>query len=309
MTWSLSTSTEANVVEHNDSLNSWAIGIYEGFSPLSLQPAPGIQNPVLSRLDVADVAAAFVADPFMLQVDGSWHMFFEVLDRREKKGKIGLATGYSGTAWSYQGVVLGEPFHVSYPYVFESDGEVYMVPESRTGSIRLYRADRFPFKWSLAAELLEGPGADPSVFRFDGLWWMFVCEYPGRNDILRLFFARELTGSWNEHPKSPMVRGDNRRARPAGRVITDHDRVIRFAQDCYPRYGTQVRAFEVTELSARQFRERELDKSPVLGPSGGGWNSEGMHHIDLKMISPDRWRACVDGRSWVGPIDELPGLD
>jgi hypothetical protein len=90
-------------------------------------------------------------------------------------------------------------------------------------------------------------------------------------------------------------------------VITQPGGVIRFAQDCHPRYGARVRAFEVTELSRTRFAEVEVGE--VAGPSAAGWNKEGMHHIDPHMISPDQWIACVDGRSWIGPIDELPGLD
>lgn len=308
MTGHLLTSTGA-ATENEPLPSSWAIGIYEGESPFRLRSAPGIQNPVLTRSDVGDIPASFVADPFMLELDGTWHMFFEVLDRGEKKGKIGLATSRSGTEWTYRGVVLEQPFHLSYPYVFRHRGDIYMLPDSTAGKIQLYRATGFPFRWSPGAVLIDGPGADPSVFRFDGLWWMFLCEYPGSNDTLRLFFAAELDGPWTEHPKSPVVRGDRTGARPAGRVIIDQDRVIRFAQDCVPRYGTRVRAFEVTELTRKTFSETASPGGPVLGPSGEGWNSQGMHHIDLHVLSSGRWRACADGRSWTGPIDELPGLE
>src|SRR5262249_34417850 len=60
----------------------WAIGLYTGESPLQLRPAPGTRNPVLTRSDVTDVPAVFVADPFLLRTSGVWHMFFEVLNWR-----------------------------------------------------------------------------------------------------------------------------------------------------------------------------------------------------------------------------------
>ena len=38
-------------------------------------------------------------------------------------------------------IVLAEPFHLSYPYVFEWQGSHYMIPESGAAkSVRLYRA-------------------------------------------------------------------------------------------------------------------------------------------------------------------------
>jgi len=55
---------------------TWSIAMYAGPSPLRLTAAPGAANPVISAADVTDVFARFVADPFMVKVDGLWHMFF-----------------------------------------------------------------------------------------------------------------------------------------------------------------------------------------------------------------------------------------
>jgi hypothetical protein len=61
--------------------------------------------------------------------------------------------------WSYREIVLREKFHLSYPYVFEEDGEAYMVPEcGGSGGIQLYRADRFPDRWVNVSTLVKGEG-------------------------------------------------------------------------------------------------------------------------------------------------------
>src|SRR5437016_1587707 len=106
----------------------WSIGIYSGESPFHLDATQGLSNPVLTRESVNDVSARFVADPFMILVDDIWHMFFEVLNQQTNKGEIGLATSDTGHVWVYQQIVLTEQFHLSYPYVFEWDGEYYMTP-------------------------------------------------------------------------------------------------------------------------------------------------------------------------------------
>jgi hypothetical protein len=49
-----------------DVLTEWAIGLYCGATPLSLQPAHAASNPVITAADVTDVPALFVADPFMM---------------------------------------------------------------------------------------------------------------------------------------------------------------------------------------------------------------------------------------------------
>jgi hypothetical protein len=108
----------------------WSIGVYRGGSPLRLGPPAGARNPVLTRDDVSDVPAAFVADPFLIRVDGKWHMFFEVMNWLTRLGEIGHAVSDDGVTWAYQQIVLSEPFHLSYPYVFEWKGDYFMIPES-----------------------------------------------------------------------------------------------------------------------------------------------------------------------------------
>jgi hypothetical protein len=276
----------------------WSIGIYTGASPLELRPAVVVVNPILTREDVHDVPARFVADPFMVRRDGVWYMFFEVLNQTTDRGEIGLATGSDGFSWTYQQIVIAEPFHLSYPYVFEWRGEYYMVPETLGAqAVRLYRAETFPTRWSCVASLVAGSCADPSIFRRDDKWWMFACTTPYQHDTLRLYFAAELLGPWREHPANPIVSGNRRNARPAGRVLISDGKLIRFSQDCVPAYGTQVRAFEILELTTTTYVEEELRCSPVLGASGAGWNAAGMHHVDAHLCEDDSWIACVDGRA------------
>jgi len=87
-----------------------------------------------------------------------------------------------GLRWDYQRSVLAEPFHLSYPHVFEWNSDFYMIPESyQAGAVRLYRAEEFPFRWGFVANLLEGPVfLDSSVFRHDGRWWMLTETSPAR---------------------------------------------------------------------------------------------------------------------------------
>jgi hypothetical protein len=271
----------------------WSIGIYTGDSPYHLSPAAEIRNPVLTNASVSDVSATFVADPFML----GGYMFFEILNK-DSRGKIGLATSDNGFDWTYQQIVLSEDFHLSYPYVFEWENAYYMIPETLGANAAcLYQADDFPTRWSLKARLIDGPCADPSIVRFRDLWWLFVCSTPYGHDTLRLYFAEELTGPWREHPRSPLIDRDPGRARPAGRILTLDDRLVRFAQDCVPLYGSRVRAFDILELNTTHYVEVENLASPVLQPNGAGWSALGMHHVDAHQQPNGSWLACVDGFS------------
>jgi hypothetical protein len=279
----------------------WSIGIYTGDSPLTLAPPADIVNPVLTREDVTDVPAGFIADPFMLRVKDRWYMFFEVKNRHSRRGEIGLATSDDGSRWQYERIVLAEPFHLSYPYVFEWMTDYYMIPESsQAGSVRLYKAVDFPFHWSLVRTLLEGKEyVDSSIFYWQGNWWLFtgLGEAPNHADTLCLFHAEDLIGLWEEHPKSPIIVGDAHIARPSGRVIVSDGTILRYTQDCDPVYGLQVNAFAISELTATSYAERRTDRGPILTGSGRGWNKTGMHHLDAHDLGERRWIACVDGWS------------
>ena len=274
----------------------WSIGIYEGSSALDLRASSQIENPVLTAADVTDVRANIVADPFVIGDGEQYHMFFEVWNKATGQGDIGLAGSPDGLRWDYQQIVIDEPFHLSYPYVFRWENDYYMIPESgQDRSVRLYKATSFPHQWQLQATLLWGYDyADPSIFRHDDRWWLFVSFT--RSDILRLYHADHLEGPWTEHPESPIIRGDPRIARPGGRVLQVEDRLYRLTQDDYQSYGSQLRAFEITELTPATYAEVPASEAPILTGSGAGWNATGMHHADHHFIE-GRWLVYVDGRT------------
>lgn len=274
----------------------WSIGIAFAAAPWAAwSPVP--TSPVLTAGDVTDVPATSVADPFVLRKDGRWFMFFEVVNWRTWKGEIGLATSADGLDWRYERIVLAEDFHLSYPCVFEADDGVYMIPESsQAESVRLYKARRFPDEWEHVADLLHGrPFADPSILYHAGRWWMFAETSGGSDDTLRLYHADALAGPWHEHPRSPVIAGDPAHARPAGRVMAIEGRLFRYAQNCRPAYGTDVRVHEITRLSLHDYVEQRLAGAPVLGPAASGWNAGGMHHVEPVRLADGRWLAAVDG--------------
>lgn len=272
----------------------WSIGIYEGSSALELAESPEVTNPILTGHDVSDIDAAFVADPFVIVADSKYHMFFEVWNNATGQGDIALASSPDGFRWDYQQVVINEPFHLSYPHVFRWEDDYYMIPESEQDrSVRLYRAVQFPQRWELQATLLWGYHfVDPSIFRHDGRWWLFVSF--AESDVLRLYHADRLQGPWTEHPKSPLIRLDPNIARCGGRILQTDDRLYRFTQDDYPTYGNQLRAFEITELTPTTYAEIPVSEGPILQGTGLGWNALGMHHVDHHFID-GRWIVYVDG--------------
>ena len=277
----------------------WAIGIYRGSSPFNLRPIDPDSNPVLTAKDVSDVPASFVADPFMIEVDGRWFMFFEVMNTSNEKGEIGLAVSTDLVRWEYRGIVFRQPHHLSYPFVFQSGSKFYMIPEmSNAAEITIFQADSFPYEWNPVSTVVRGDRyVDATILYENGRWWVFATIAP-KSDVLRIFHSPRLEGPWIEHPTSTSLDGIGR---PAGRIVSSGGNLIRFVQDSSRVYGEMVYAHVIDELTVDGFLESRLDSSPFLGPTGSGWNGLRMHHVDAHQLGPLDWVACLDG-SGLGPI-------
>jgi len=217
----------------------------------------------------------FYADPFLFEKDGKTFLFFE--DFRFSEGRAVISCcemGDDGTPGSPV-EVLRCPFHLSYPFVFEHEGEIYMIPETRGNRrVELYRAASFPTTWTAEAVLLNDIHAvDATIQKVHGKFWMFAGVSNGNysnSDELCLFFADALQGPWTPHRGNPVL-SDVRRARPAGVLFYDEGRLIRPSQDCGKAYGYALEFSEVLTLSETEYQERRigrLDPGLVAGCVG-----------------------------------------
>jgi len=272
----------------------WTIGVYEGADPFSLKDPAGIENPVLTAKDVTDRDASFIADPFMVETPDGYYLFFEVLDLDSNTGDIGYAVSQDLKEWTYQKIVIDEPFHLSYPGIYKWNGDYYMIPESADNNdVRLYRATSFPDEWEYLGELLsDAKYYDPTAFYRDGKWWMFTSSVG--NGVLNLYYSDNLQSGWQPHPMNPLIEDEPDIARPAGHLFEYDNRLYRVIQDDFPAYGVQVYAAEITRLSTDSYSETVDTINAVVTMTGKGWNAVGMHQVDLHQVN-GKWVAVVDG--------------
>ncbi len=271
----------------------WSIGLYEGASPFKLSPYSGVKNPILTGKNCGD--AVYVADPFMINKDNKYFLFFEVMDRASNEGNIAYAESTDLKNWEYKKVILDEKFHLSYPNVFKWKGDYYLLPESHQDlAVRLYKAESFPDKWKHVKNLISGYSfVDPAILRYNNKWWLFVTTQ--FSNILNVYYADDLMGKWEPHPMNPVIKFNAHISRPGGKMIIYKGKPYRFAQDCEPYYGMQLFAFEITELTTTKYSEKLVSTKPLLTKSGKGWNAVGMHQVDLHKIG-NKWIAVTDGR-------------
>lgn len=209
--------------------------------------------------------ARMYADPLLFEHEGRHHLFCEEVPAGEKHGVISHTElcRDGGSAATPQ-PVLRANHHLSYPFVFAHEGDIFMIPEtSAARRVELYRAAAFPGKWEREAILLDDlDAADTTLLVHDGVLWLFLSvAAPGAStlDELHLFWARELRGPWQPHPLNPVV-SDARCARPAGRILRTGARLIRPAQDCSRRYGWAISFREIDLLSTSAYAEHEIDR-------------------------------------------------
>jgi hypothetical protein len=206
-----------------------------------------------------DPGTHFYADPFPIIHQGRTFVFVEDLDHRTNKGVISVIPfGDDGPSGSAR-VVLEEPWHLSYPFVFERDGQMWMIPESSANrTVTLYRADRFPDRWVKETDLLTGiEASDATLVDHEGKLWMFASVRDGAgswSDRLSIFHAPGLHGPWQPHPGNPLVI-DQSSARPAGAFVRRDGRLFRPVQDCRRGYGTGIGLAEVTRLDLEGYEQ------------------------------------------------------
>lgn len=272
----------------------WSIRVFRANEMITRSLSDiNMDEPTLQALDVNDVQAEFVADPFIINHDSQFFMFFEVLNKGTGRGEIGFATSLDGEKWSYQNVVLREEFHLSYPQVFKVGDEMFMLPETAEANrVLLYKAKKFPFQWEIDRELFSGRFLDPSIVKYDDKWWIFAGT---EEKNLHLFYSEELGTPWIEHPRSPIIINDISNTRPGGRIIVSGDQIYRYTQDGLPYYGNSVRVFKVNKLLESEYEDEEISSILSGTKKDSDWRKDGMHHIDQLQFNDNQWLVAVDG--------------
>jgi len=200
-------------------------------------------------------------DPFVVERAGRPYLFVEEKMYARGRGHIACLELDANGGLVSQKVVLERDYHLSYPFVFEEDGNLYMIPESAENrTVELYRCERFPDRWVFAKTLLKDLYAvDATLLMHEGAAWLFanVKEAGGSSlNALHLFRAADpLADEWVPHRGNPVVQ-DIGSARPAGRIFRQNGQLIRPSQDSRRRYGYALQFNQITRLDEGGYSER-----------------------------------------------------
>jgi hypothetical protein len=208
----------------------------------------------------------FWADPFIVARDNRYYVFIEEFLYATQKGHISLIVMNKDGSFEPPVRVLEAPYHLSYPFVFEFESNLYLIPESSANrTIELYKCMAFPLKWEFQRNLMNNcQVVDTTLFQWQGRWWMFVNQIQTAGasswDELFLHYSDSpFSDNWTPHQRNPVV-SDARSARPAGRLFVRNGRLYRPSQNCSGHYGYGFNICEITKLTETDYEEKIVSR-------------------------------------------------
>lgn len=231
----------------------------------------------------------YLADPFAMP-GNEQIILCEEYDFADRMGRIRQLT-LDGTVITQEAPVgFNLPGHVSFPFLFAHEGEIYCMPES-SAARRLTIFRRCGGAWQeVATPLQDAAAADGVLFKYGEYFWIAYTDTGiDRFDNLNLCYAPALDGPWRPHANNP-VRLDPRNARCGGTPFWVDGELYRPVQDCARTYGGAIRIMHITECTPDAYAEAE---SAFIQPSPG-MNPHGLH-----TLSVCGGRCLVDGKRMI----------
>ena len=206
----------------------------------------------------------FQADSFLFVKEDELFLFYE-LQHWDDPGCIAMVKTKDLKTWTKPQIVLRQPFHLSFPYVFEDNGTIYMIPESQeSDSIRLFKANEDLSSFTYVRTLLQQERKDgihynfndSHLYRKDDKYYLFTSYQKDWMYYQELYVTDDLlNGNFVKHPASPICIS-NEYGRNGGSLIHYDEQLLRVTQDCHENYCDNVSLLEITRLDEEQYEEK-----------------------------------------------------
>lgn len=241
--------------------------------------------------------------PFGIIKDGQLSVLYEKYDRELDKSVIGRLRPKRDNNLKRSRDLLESKGHLSYPFILEHEGVVYVIPEDiSSGHVTLYSLNEEQTALTPVRTLLNEPLFSPTLFHHEGRWWLFGTKAPLENTSLYAYHAEHVEGPYSPHLLNP-IKTDIRSSRPGGTPFRRGEELWRPAQDHSTAGTVRIALNHVTQLSPDRFAEETVKFfEPLKAPWSKGIRTlsavgditlvDGMRHSTGKSTrKPDRKRT------------------
>lgn len=203
---------------------------------------------------------SFLADPFGFHFNGELYVLCEHYHFSTGIANIVCCKVTGNKHLSDPIVVLDTGSHLSFPYIFHYNNEVYFCPEaSASKTLSIYKMDGSPYSWKLFHTIDESLAAiDPVIFQKDNLWWcLYSTVEHGSHSSLHARYAESLSGPWHRHGKDLLLTRE-KMARNGGTPFPVGDYWYRVVQDSTATYGGGLLLYRIEQLTVDDYSETEV---------------------------------------------------
>ena len=207
----------------------------------------------------------FWADPFILNYNDKNYVFFENYNYKTKKGKISCGIIENEELTNITDV-LDRSYHLSYPYVFDMDGDIYLMPEtSENNRLEIYKCISFPDKWQLYSTSFEGEKVGDAFFYDDdnNQKWLFLNKRVDLNTLLEneLYIYKVDTlklDNLEPHKQNPVII-NSKKARNGGSIFKYNGGTYRPSQaNIFGVYGRALNISKIEKLTIDEYIEKDV---------------------------------------------------
>lgn len=132
------------------------------------------------------------ADPILVSDQSGTYLFAEAFERKKRIGRISVSTVSDAGEIGEPQLIISEPHHMSFPFVFKWNEKYYMIPEtSENNSIKLYMPKSFPYDWQLVKSWQIGKKlVDSVLIECNGNELQFLSSEVDSKNLLRCRYVK-----------------------------------------------------------------------------------------------------------------------
>lgn len=279
-------------------MKQWSVGLAYGLPEKVLKD--GIDSLEFKWIPIDD-KARFLADPFIIRKsNGEVILFCEDFHYMEQYGKISVFILNDQFEPLHGKVILDTGSHLSYPAVYQFDGQYFIIPES--GMAKELVAHEFNLETLniVSSRVIYKDEAllDATILAKENDYWILATHRgTGSNSELYLYHAENWQGDYQQIGQNP-VANDLSGSRPAGHFFEVDGKIYRPTQNSSEYYGKSIIIKELEVITKSEFREKTKKE---LNP-----DVKSRYNIAIHTINFSNGVIVVDGlRRYFNPFKQL----